>query len=654
MSTATTSVEDWIATIAEKAKASTDDVRAVLDRHGIEAQATLPRRRRLCLAALRLKGTKRLSEGEVPIDFDRGDLTPGLWAILSDGNFRGKSSLLNIVQAALRGEFPLHIKPDVWSWLTDIEVEFRIDQTHYRVVARKPLGEKDPLLVRATLSRLDGETWFDIHSGPADEAFANAVADNMMDEFGFAKFHAFNKVTGSHTHGWQAIASSLFVNGPGKAVFGEVVQDGMPLRLLQMFMGLPWVSTYTAASTAMKKAAGERERVQGASPARDRLAARLAAVEADLGKARSEVRAQVDRVALRRELVSRDRSVVGFQTKVEEERDRVAELERQASTARSSSANLRRTLQQITDERAAGLVFRELRPVCCPSCDNGIDTRRYASADADGTCALCGTTHVEAEEDPQLLDDLRADAREADEVLARLEAELEAAKRRRRGFEGERDAERRRIDEIKDELSSSEDADAEVRVRSLEAQVAQLAEIIAEHAPAAAVPATDDAEILKHVAKVTKDLYDEMQRDLLKEVSGHLTRLSRDFGIKNVEGMDWTANGVLNIQQGGTPLTFQSLAPGEKLRLRIAAALAVIEVARLRHYGRHPGFLVLDSPAAQEMTADAFAALMASVRTAVSQADDVQVVVGAVARNELLDVVEGKRTLHAKGDRFLF
>ncbi|UYW31933.1 hypothetical protein [Methylorubrum extorquens] len=653
MSTVTASAEDWVATIAERAKVPSEDVRAVLDRHAIVPQATLPRRRRLCLAALRLKGTKRLSEGDVPIDFDKGDLTPGLWALMSDGNFRGKSSLLNIVQAALRGQFPLYVKPDVWSWLTDIEVEFRVDQTRYQVVARKPLGEKDPLLVRATLSRLDGETWFNIHSGPADAAFANAVADNMMDEFGFAKFHAFNKDTGSHTHGWQAIASSLFVNGPGKAVFGEVVQDGMPLRLLQMFIGLPWVSTYTAASTAMKKVAGERERVQAASPARDRLAARLASVEDDLRTARSAVRKQVDRVALRRDLVSKDRVLVGLQTKVEEERHRVVELERQAATARSSTANLKRTLQQIRDERAAGLVFRELRPVCCPSCDNGIDTQRYASADTEGTCALCGTTHVEAEEDPELLDDLQAEAREADAVLARLEAELEATRRRRRGFEGERDAARGRIEEIKDELSSTEDADAELKVRALEAQAAQLAEIIAEHAPTAA-PATDDVEVLKHVAKVTKDLYDDLQRELLKEVSGHLTRLSRDFGIKNVEGMEWTANGVLNIRQGGTPLTFQSLAPGEKLRLRIAAALAVIEVARLRHYGRHPGFLVLDSPAAQEMTADAFAALMASVRTAVSQADDVQVVVGAVARPELLDVVEGRRTLHAKGDRFLF
>ncbi|GLS45898.1 hypothetical protein [Methylobacterium brachythecii] len=654
MSTATTSVEDWIASIAIKAKASPDEVRTVLDRHGIVAQATLPRRRRLCLAAIRLRGTKRLPEGERAIDFTWDDLTPGLWAVLSDDNFRGKSSLLNIVQAALRGEFPLHIKPDVWSWLSDVEVEFDIDRTRYRVIARKPVGEKDPNLVRATLSRLDEGTWFDIHSGPADETFANAVADNMMEEFGFAKFHAFNKDTGSHTHGWQAIASSLFVSGPGKAVFGEVTRDGIPLRLLQMFMGLPWVSTYSAAATAEKKVGAERERSAAPSPARERLAGRLAAVEAELRAAREAVLDRVDRVALRRDLVARDRMLVNFQTKVEEERDHIAELERQVASAQRSFGTVRRTLQQITDERAAGLVFRELRPVCCPSCDEGIERDRYVDAEAAGTCGLCGSVHVEPEDDTQMLDDLRAEMRDAEAVLARLVAELEAARERRRASEGQRDTTKREIEAIKDELSSAEDADAEVRVRALEAQAAQLGEIIAEQSPAAVAPVADDAEILKHVAKVTKDLYDDTQRDLLKEISVHLTRLSRDFGIKNVESMDWTANGVLNIRQGGTDLTFQSLVAGEKLRLRIAAALAVIEVARLRHYGRHPGLLVLDSPAAQEMTADDFAALMASVRLAVSQADDVQVVVGAVARPELLEVVDGQRTLHAEGDRFLF
>ena len=35
---------------------------------------------------------------------------------------------------------------------------------------------------------------------------------------------------------------------------GALVVDAMPLRLLQLFMGLPWISTYTAAQTAAQRA----------------------------------------------------------------------------------------------------------------------------------------------------------------------------------------------------------------------------------------------------------------------------------------------------------------------------------------------------------------------------------------------------------------
>ncbi|MCY1643153.1 hypothetical protein [Methylorubrum sp. SL192] len=652
--TVPTSVDDWVATIAREANAKAEDVRSVLDRHGIVAQATLPRLRRLGLSSIKLRGTKRTEAGETGIEFDWTDLTPGLWALLSDDNSSGKSSLLNIVQAALRGEFPLHVKPDVWSWLSLVEVDFKVEQTVYRVSVSKTVGEKDPKLAEAVLSRLDRGDWFVIYAGAADEGLSEAVADNMMEEFAFAKFFAFNKDTGSHAHGWQAIASSLFVTGPGKAVFGEVVQDGMPLRLLQMFMGLPWVSTYSAAATAEKKVLAERDRAMASSPVRDRLATRLASAEAALGEARAALADRVDRVALRRELVIEDRKLVDFQTKVEEGRAQVTELARQAASARDSASEVNRTLQQMADERAAGLVFRVLRPVCCPSCDAGIDAPEYKTAEAGGTCALCKTEHVVPEDDTALLDDLKEDFRDAEAVAARLEAQLEAAKRRRRAYEDERDGAQRAIDGIKSQLASSEEADAEMRVRALEAQVAQLKEIIDEQSPFVPLPAAADAEVLKHTVRVTKDLYDEMQRDLLKEVSAHLLRLSTLFGVKHVTEMDWTPNGVLNIKQGGTDLTFKKLSPGEKLRVRIAAALAVIDVARRRHYGRHPGFLVLDSPAAQEMTADKFGALLASVKEAVSQADDVQVIVGAVARPELLSVVESKRRLHAKGARFLF
>ena len=73
----------------------------------------------------------------------------------------------------------------------------------------------------------------------------------FLEELGFAKFQAFDAQRGEPTeYGWPAMSSAMFIEGPGQAIFGEQTVDALPLRLLQLFIGIPWISTYTAASAA--------------------------------------------------------------------------------------------------------------------------------------------------------------------------------------------------------------------------------------------------------------------------------------------------------------------------------------------------------------------------------------------------------------------
>ena len=213
-------------------------VQNVLDRHGVEPQATLPRRCRLSVQSVTLKGEKEGTADDRP--FDRTwTFGPSLWAMLSDHNFRGKSSLLNIIQGGIRGDLPERIKPDVWRWLSHIEIVFEVNGVAYRLLVEKPAGKTEPEQAIGSFSREEGDTRLDLHAGPLGDPLERTVEDVLMAELGFAKFHAFNKRGASHTHSWPAIASAPFVRGPGEAIFGEVPTDAMPLRLLQMFMGLP-------------------------------------------------------------------------------------------------------------------------------------------------------------------------------------------------------------------------------------------------------------------------------------------------------------------------------------------------------------------------------------------------------------------------------
>ena len=75
----------------------------------------------------------------------------------------------------------------------------------------------------ASFCREEGGEWLSLFKGDIGRPLERALEDAMLAEFGFARFHAHNDRDGCHTHDWPLIASALFVNGPGKAIFGIII-----------------------------------------------------------------------------------------------------------------------------------------------------------------------------------------------------------------------------------------------------------------------------------------------------------------------------------------------------------------------------------------------------------------------------------------------
>jgi predicted nucleic acid-binding Zn-ribbon protein len=648
---------DWIALIAERAGVSAAEAEAVLGRHAIEAQPTLPRQRSLCIRSIVLEGVKHgTTSAGGPFRFEWPDLGPGLWALMSDMNSRGKSSILNIIQCALRGDYPARLKSDIWKWLSRIDVCFEIDAVRFRSLVEKPSGEEHQEVVVARLSRHQAGSWIDLYEGPPCPALEAQTAAVFMEELGFAKFHAFSaKTERGHSHGWPAMASALFISDPGRAIFGDILSDALPLRLLQLFTGLPWISTYTAVLTAIKDVeTASRHRSAGAERASERLRMRLSSVEQDLVAARSKLAACPDRDALRRDLAEHDAMLVNLQTDLRNARARLEDLRMQTANATAACVEAKRTLQQVGDEQAAGYVFRRLRPVCCPACEAGIEPGRYQATEA-GRCALCGNPELaEADEEAARIETLKHDVADAEATVKRFSAEVDAAEKHVRSVENRRDVTEAAIEVVKRQLAPTQAAALEIEIVGLHARAAELREVLAEQQPESASVDSPDIAVLKAAEYVTKRMFEDRQRDILKDVSMAITRLAQRFGVENVAEMEMKPHGVLSIRQGGSETSFTKLSPGERLRVRVAAALAVVEVARARGYGRHPGLLVLDSPGAHEMTESDFAALLTSVHETVSEAEGIQVIMGAVARPELVRVVPREQRIHVQGDAYLF
>lgn len=240
----------WLRAIAERSGTEESTAKSVLQKYNIQPQPTPPRAKSLRFKSIRVAGARAESDCDGPFDKTWANLGAGLFAVMSDRNLRGKSSILNLLYAVIRGEFRGRVKADVWKWLEIVDVTYEIDGILHRTELRKDVGEEDPAKAKARVSRSGSDgSWVPLYDGDGGEGLKSQTEQLMMAELTFSPIYAHNSKTGGHAHGWPLISSALFLSSStnAKALFGDVTIDGIPLRLLQLFIGLPWVSTYSAA-----------------------------------------------------------------------------------------------------------------------------------------------------------------------------------------------------------------------------------------------------------------------------------------------------------------------------------------------------------------------------------------------------------------------
>ncbi|WP_127088417.1 ATP-binding protein [Aquabacter cavernae] len=650
----------WIKAIAEDSTSPGSDVQSVLLKYGIRAQTTPPRAKSLRFDSIKLTGVRAESERDGPFELSWSDLGTGIWAVMSERNLRGKSSILNLLQAAIRGDFPGRVKPDVWKWLETIEIRYRIDDVLHRLELSKAAGEEKAAEGRATLSRSDGDDqWITLYEGDAGDGLKSQTEHLMMEELDFPVIYAHNKSTGGHPHGWPLIASTFFLSSSiePKALFGDLPIDGLPLRLLQLFIGLPWVSTYSAALTAQKQveqALADRPNQPGVNAV---LNTRLLEVERQLTDAK-KARGTDDRAAIRLELARLDKETATDRKAAETAR---VAFEADTATVASVTASYdaaRRRLKQLEDERSAGYSFRQLSPTCCPACEAAFENAAPAVRHADGnTCALCKNDL------PVHEDDLDSDRiQDAQTLVEELATSLQIAKAKLKASEKTaKDATERlsagmsRVRNLQEAISTLP-TNPELVVVQLEAQAQQLRELVTSLQS----PANEDTEIqgelkiLRAATEVSKTLMTSMQSDVLTEIADSVMSLAKKFGVSHVTSMHLDGGGKLKVHQGGADIYFSNLTMGEKLRIKIAISLAAVEVAKRRGYGRHPGLLIIDSPASEEVVNEDFEQMLDSVASAAKDIGGVQIIIGTIARKAVEAVVPIDHRLHAKGDEYLF
>lgn len=650
MSRGNEGASDWLLHISEKSGRSVDEVQGVLARFGVHAAPVKATPSRLTIMRIAFSGRKHGVAEPSEFSFEWAGLKPGLWALATDRNLRGKSSVIEVLKWLLRGSPPTNLQDDVRSWIRSATLEFELSGGRYGVF----LNQEDQRCAGRLLYYRDEGRQATVAEFESESDFHNTMCSFFTEKLDLGVITAWREKGGAVTHDWSALSGVLSIGTDYQSLLGDTFQDGLASRLLQMYLGLPWVPTLSATNTALQGLKAERvAHDRRLEERRNERQKRIDELKKELDTKEGRLRELPEPAAVRAARAAAGTDLIAAQAEQRRVSNLLGEAQEELRDAEAAYHQDRRALLEVQESAEAEAVFRLLEPTACPRCEAEVTEERRRRERREHECSVCGE-HMSAEDDraaalKALEDAVRASSHARKRAAGRVEA-LEVELDRLRGELLRLDA---RCTQLEEELSTYSTRLA------LEAEILMLRGRLDEassepNEPGESSGRADDASVLDAVQKVTEGRIQGLKDDLLDAVSARLVMLAKDFGMPLISGAKLRGNATLLITKGGISTSYSKLTKGEQLRVKVATVLAMMFVAEERGVGRHPGLLLVDSPKAQEVADADFDHLVAGIEQAVRELPYIQVVVASTPASALANRVPEGRMRCATGDDYLW
>lgn len=647
-------------------------VESILLNAGVSSTASRGVPARLRVRRLCATGTKYYSEnpGEdnegaevksAPINLN---WTPGngVNGVGSEANLRGKSSVLHLTMWALTGR--CHLQADVVSWISHVSAEFHVDEVplyvEFEVHEGIPVGVVEQGITsggRTVLGQFEGHSEF--------ESIMGAI---MLERLRLDPISVFaNDVETEHT--WPSYAAALTVHADKlDPIIGN--ESTLKTRILQMFVGTSWAAVDARAATALNSLKhSHREEAARGQVSTSATAVALRQAEERVAAALQDLEGfdtddpDID-------------SVFTLASAASERAHEAHKLSLQIMTADAAASEARAHLraeemrqQAAAEDAVARRLFNGMTPTICPRCSTKVDADRYAAETTTHECSLClhaldldhpaavdgsdasegdvvaegGHEDTETEEILDPLEALRKAVVEAGNGVADLKDRYREAEAKRREAENAAIQGQLKLDSARARLQ------AELELARAQSAFDALSSAMTERP----TDVDDELIVLQAASDMTKKWVKREQDPLLQSVSDTIASLAQRFGSTNITAVKLKGNGNMDVVKGGATTTYSSLTNGEKLRIKLAAVIALVELGHRVGVGRHPGLLFIDSPAAEEIP-EADLKTMIETMVAVAGETDLQIVVATTHGRMLKDVLPQSNLLVATGTDFVW
>ncbi|OXM72804.1 MULTISPECIES: hypothetical protein [Amycolatopsis] len=279
--TLTVSAADLLAEVAEDLEISRDAVETALATVNIGVHTPVVSDRRLRLVRLVVVGEKKSGQAfTVDRRFDSG-----VWAIVHPENSAGKTSLLEFLVLPMRGA-SRDLPKDVRSWVRHLLLDSVVAGRPVRISIDASSGWERR--VHATIRTADSED--ELLNSPDEQLrlLAEAVGlgeveqmigQFMLDTLRMQRTQLWSSSGGADgdgapsVHGWAAYFGACYLNhGGDQLLLGDVNAPGLPGKLMELFVDLPYSSTLAEVAVAEKREARtakqQKRRAEGDAAAR--------------------------------------------------------------------------------------------------------------------------------------------------------------------------------------------------------------------------------------------------------------------------------------------------------------------------------------------------------------------------------------------------
>ncbi|MBY8882901.1 hypothetical protein [Actinacidiphila acidipaludis] len=651
--TATPSASEILSEVAEKLELTPVQVERTLAEANITLKSPTAADRRLRIIRLRASGTKHSGEG---FAVDR-PLAPGVWAIVHPDNSAGKTSLLEFLVFPLRGA-PRDLPPDVRSWLRHLSVDIAVagrpirivldvdDQPHPQLRGRILVGDSIDQLLAA-----DDEALRLLATASGNDEVSRCIGEFFLDALRMEHTNLW-QVTGgadgegaAQVHGWASYFGACYLNPGGDEILLGDVAGGLPARLMELFVDIPYSTALTQLSVA-----GKREKktiTQGQRRAEGDAEARRTEREAW----QTELDDIVRQIEASRRASTQDISPLlqAADQAATELRGRRALLQESEQTLTDVSTARMRADQGLLDAQEtwqARRVLGRLDPVCCPRCEEPLGGARRSQEREQASCAVC--TRPLPEVDPEIAEALLAELEQT--LEGAREAEQEATDHRSKALEAVQAAladHREAVASLEQALATSQAHD---RLRELEIRAGELrGRLEATGSTPTAPPVPVSAQVLAATQDAVRAAVDAAAKQLFPAMNDAIVELATRFGVQNLDSVRLDRSGKVNAVKAGVKTPFKRLSRGDRLRMRIATVIALLRVSADRSVATHPGLLLIDSVAAEEVTEVPARTLIAELQAIAAELPDLQVVL-TTAQPELVDALPRDHLITSDGE----